>query len=145
MACQGPMEILLVEDNPDDLELSLRSLRKHGPACRIRVARDGRAALGMACDREAGNIGVVLLDLRLPGMDGIEVLGELRSGSATRELPVVMMVSSELDRDFLARRGIRPDGFIVKPVSFEKLSGAVRAAGVRCDLCAPAEAARAAA
>lgn len=136
MSFGKPIEILLVEDSPDDLELSLRMLRRHGLVGRVRVARDGEAALGMARrGASASDLGLVLLDSRLPKLDSLDVLRQLKTAPSTRGIPVVMMVSSEQERDFLERQGARTDGYVVKPVAFENLTDAVHALGMCCSVC----------
>jgi two-component system response regulator len=130
-----PIEILLVEDDADDLELSLRTLRKHGLANHVRVARDGAVALDIVADSGTPGLGLVLLDSKLPKRDGIEVLREIRSGATSRRLPVVMMVSSDQEREYLERQGAATDGYVVKPVAFETLSRVVHAIGLVCPLC----------
>jgi CheY-like chemotaxis protein len=129
------IRILLVEDDPDDIELSLRALRKHGIADNTRVARDGADALDLLADADGPGFGLVLLDTRLPRLDGIEVLREIKSKPATRHTPVMMLVSSEQEREFLRRRGVRADGYLVKPVRFDELSGLMHSIGMRCPSC----------
>ena len=124
--------ILLVEDNPDDEELTLRALRKSNIMNEVIVARDGEEAL--AClfgdesftDREADSLpAVVLLDLKLPKVTGIEVLRRIRSTSRTRRLPVVVLTSSKEGRDLNEAYDLGANSYICKPVDFESFSQAI--------------------
>lgn len=127
------VEILLVEDDPDDLELSLMSLREHRVANRIEVARDGVEALEFLFgnDERAGRIPkVVMLDLKLPKVDGLEVLRKIRSDPATRLLPVVVLTSSNEERDRLEGYELGVNSYVRKPVSFEQFSRCVRDLGL---------------
>lgn len=129
--------ILLVEDNPDDEELSLRTLRKSKVANRIVVARDGAQALDyvFAQGRYKGRDDaetplLVLLDLNLPKLSGLEVLRQIRSDERTKLLPVVLLISSKEDQLQLASQTGAADGYAVKPVDFAQLSEAVRQLGL---------------
>jgi len=123
-------EVLIVEDNPDDLELALHALGRGRVANRIAVARDGAEALTYltATDRDLPR--VVLLDVKLPLVDGIEVLRAVRSDPRTRTLPVVMMTSSAEDRDLAACYALGANSYIVKPVDIEQFFGAVQQVGM---------------
>ena len=126
-----PVDILLVEDNPYDLELALHDLRKHRLTSRIEVARDGAEALetvfGTAA-REARSIDespkMILLDSRLPKIDGMDVLGRIKSDPRTRSIPVVMLTSSREEREYVNahRMGGSISSYISKPVSYGQLS-----------------------
>ena len=125
--------ILLVEDNPDDELLMLRALAKNDVAGEVVVARDGVEALdylfaeGSQAGRDAGAVPrIILLDLRLPKLDGLEVLGRLRSDERTRPIPVVVFISSEEDRDLIGNSGLHVSGYVRKPVGFGQYVEAVR-------------------
>jgi CheY-like chemotaxis protein len=114
--------ILLVEDNPMDVDLSLRAFRNRNLANPILVARDGQEALEWIPRWKAGEIQplVVLLDLKLPKMDGLEVLRRIREDPVTRDLPVVVLTSSNAQGDVDEAYALRANSYIVKPVNFEK-------------------------
>jgi len=123
--------ILLVEDNPDDEELTLRALSKAGIANRITVARDGEEALdylfrrGRWAQRPGGLPVVVLLDLKLPKLDGHEVLRAIRSDERTHLLPVVVLTSSDEEDDIVRSYREGANSFVRKPVGSEAFSDAV--------------------
>ncbi len=130
------VEILLVEDNPSDLELALHALKKHHIANRIEVARDGAEALDFlfARGKHAGrNLEngprVILLDLKLPKVDGLEVLQQLKVDERTRNIPVVVLTSSREDRDIVESYRLGVNSYIVKPVDFEQFIKAVQQLG----------------
>jgi two-component system response regulator len=130
------VEILLVEDNPSDVELTLHALRKHNLANRIHVVRDGEEALdflfcrGAYKNRDASiPPKVVLLDLKLPKVDGLEVLRQIRGDERTRVLPVVIMTSSRQERDIVESYKLGINSYIVKPVDFDQFTDAVRQIG----------------
>jgi two-component system response regulator len=130
------VEILLVEDNPSDVELTLHELKKHNLANRIHVVRDGEEALDFLFCRGAyqgrdANIPpkVILLDLKLPKVDGLEVLRQIRRDERTRLLPVVIMTSSREERDVVESYKLGINSYIVKPVDFDQFSEAVRQIG----------------
>ncbi len=131
-AMQSPVEILLVEDNQYDAELTIRALRKRNLANNLIHVRDGQAAIDflLGTDPEAGPPAndlpkVVLLDLKLPKVDGITVLRQLRAHAHTRLLPIVILTSSGEDRDVVESYQLGANSYIVKPVDFEKFSDAV--------------------
>jgi two-component system, response regulator len=131
------VEILLVEDNPDDLDLTLHVFRKHRLANRVEVARDGAEALefvfgtGAWADRRVEDgPKLVLLDLKLPRVDGIEVLRRLKGDPRTRMIPVVMLTSSREERDVVESYRLGVNSYIVKPVDFEQFTEAVRQLGL---------------
>lgn len=129
-------EILIVEDNPLDLEMTLRGLRKAKLANRIEVARDGAEALeflfceGAHAGRRMEDVPqLVLLDLKLPKIDGLEVLARLKADARTRAIPVVMLTSSQEQRDLIESYQLGVNSYIVKPVDFENFVAAVRELG----------------
>jgi CheY-like chemotaxis protein len=126
------VEILAVEDNPEDLELMLRALRKSNLGNRIQVARDGAEALdyifctGPYADRKIDNLPkVVLLDLKLPKVDGLEVLKKIKSDQRTSSIPVVVLTSSKEQSDIVESYRLGVNSYIVKPVNFEGFAEAV--------------------
>ena len=131
------MEILLVEDSPTDRELTLRALEKAKVANRIEIARDGEEALDFLFGRGAfaGRAGdepprLVLLDLKLPKVDGLEVLQRLKEDPKTRPIPVVVLTSSREQCDIVESYNLGVNSYIVKPVEFEGLMAAVRELGM---------------
>lgn len=131
------IEILLVEDNPDDRELALHALRKHKLANAIETVPDGAAALdfiqgrGKYADRaQAPRPRLILLDLKLPKVDGIEVLRQLKSNPATRAIPVVVMTSSREEQDLVRSYELGVNSYVVKPVDFTQFTDAVRQLGL---------------
>ncbi|EXJ16764.1 response regulator [Imhoffiella purpurea] len=130
------VDILLVEDNPNDAELAIRALRKHHLANRLEWVKDGEAALdflfqrGDYADRPARLPRVVLLDLRLPKVDGIEVLEQLRANPQTHDLPVVILTSSKEDRDLIATYRLGVNSFVAKPVAFDDFARTVAELGM---------------
>ncbi len=136
MVNAGAVEILLVEDNPQHVELTLRALRKHHLANHVRVAKDGAEALefifGDEADtnRQIENIPkVILLDLKLPRVDGLEVLRRIKSDERTRMIPVVALTTSEQEPDIAESYRLGVNSYIVKPVSFDKFIEAVSELG----------------
>jgi two-component system response regulator len=128
--------ILLVEDNPNDEALTLRALKKNNIQDRVVVARDGAEALdylfatGPYQDRDPAEVPrVIFLDLKLPKVDGLEVLRRLRADPRTRLLPVVILTSSNEERDLLAGYGSGANSYIRKPVDFTQFSETVRDLG----------------
>jgi CheY-like chemotaxis protein len=126
------VEILLVEDNPDDLELTLRALRKANIANHIHIARDGAEALefvfceGPHASRKIEDTPkMILLDLKLPRVDGLEVLQRLKGDERTRAIPVVVLTSSKEQRDIVESYQLGVNSYIVKPVNFEGFLAAV--------------------
>lgn len=128
--------VLLVEDNPDDLELALNALDRGGLASRIDVARDGAEALDYLFCQDAyadrdqtDQPRLVLLDIKLPLVDGIDVLKAIRTDSRTHSIPVVMLTSSAEDRDLKACYDLGANSYIVKPVDIEQFFTAIRQIG----------------
>jgi len=126
--------ILLVEDNPDDEELTLRVLKTHHIANEVLVARDGVEALDIlygTADTPACRLpSVVLLDLKLPKLDGLEVLRRIRAEPSTTRLPVVIMTTSREERDIVASYELGANSYVQKPVGFEAFAEAVRFLGL---------------
>ena len=125
-------EILLVEDNPNDVELTLHAFRRHKLEELVHVVRDGAEALdyvfrtGTYAERPGNGPKVVLLDLKLPRVDGLEVLRRLRQDPRTRHLPVVVLTSSYDERDVLESYNVGANSYIVKPVDFTQFTEAMR-------------------
>ena len=114
------LSILLVEDNPRDAELTLRAFRKHNLANSVSVAHDGVEALDILFDPDgAERPRVILLDLKLPKLDGLEVLRRLKSDDRTRSIPVVVVTSSNQDPDIKTAYELGANSYVVKPVDFE--------------------------
>jgi len=129
--------ILLVEDNPDDVELTIRALKKNNIANEVVITRDGEEALeyltatGKYADRQQADLPqVVLLDLKLPKVGGIEVLRALRADPRTRLLPVVVLTSSTEEPDIITSYQLGANSYIRKPVDFNQFLEAVRQLGL---------------
>lgn len=129
------VEILLVEDNPNDVMLALHAFKKHNLANKVHVARDGEEALeflfctGAYADRLLDNPRLILLDKKLPLVDGLEVLRQIRANPRTSLIPVVMLTSSAEDRDVIESYQLGVNSYIHKPVDFEQFSDTVRKLG----------------
>jgi CheY-like chemotaxis protein len=128
--------ILLVEDNPRDLELTLAALERCLLANKIIIARDGAEALDYLhfrnafADREIGDPAVVLLDLKLPKVDGLEVLEHIKASPGLRQIPVVMLTSSREERDLVRSYELGVNAFVVKPVDFTEFFKAIQDLGM---------------
>lgn len=129
--------IFLVEDNPDDEALTLRALKKNNIGNRVVVAHDGVEALDFLLGRGSHSGGdlnvmpqVILLDLKLPKVDGLEVLRQLRANERTKYLPVVILTSSNEEQDLLKGYGLGANSYVRKPVDFNQFSDAVRQLGL---------------
>ena len=129
--------IFLVEDNPDDEALTLRALQKNNIGNRVVVAHDGAEALDFLLGRgsQAGGDSnvmpqVILLDLKLPKVDGLEVLRQLRANERTKYLPVVILTSSNEEQDLLRGHGLGANSYVRKPVDFNQFTEAVRQLGL---------------
>jgi two-component system, response regulator len=122
--------IVLVEDNPDDEALTLRALRKNNIANQVVVLRDGAEALDYLLAPDAPTPQLVLLDLKLPRIDGLEVLRRLRNEPRTALLPIVVLTSSTEERDMLESYRRHANSYIRKPVDFEQFIDAVRQLGL---------------
>jgi len=134
---ENSIEILLVEDNPNDEELALHALKKNNLANPIKVVRDGAEALeyifgtGAYAGRDLNPAPkVILLDLKLPKVDGLEVLKRVKSDKRTRSIPVVILTSSRQERDIVESYRLGVNSFITKPVDFEQFTKAVGQLGL---------------
>ena len=131
------IEILLVEDNPRDVEMTLRALRKHNLANNVHVVKDGAEALdfifsrGAYAHRDPNHVPkVVLLDLKLPKVSGLEVLRAIKGDEQTRTIPVVVLTSSQEEKDMVESYRLGVNSYIVKPVDFDKFVEAVGQLGL---------------
>jgi two-component system response regulator len=131
------IEILLVEDNPDDLDMTLRAFRKANLTNRIQTARDGAEALefifcsGAHAARKFDNQPkVILLDLKLPKVDGMEVLRRIKGDARTKAIPIVVLTSSKEEKDVVESYNLGVNSYVVKPVNFEKFAVAVQELGI---------------
>jgi two-component system, response regulator len=129
--------VLLVEDNDDDVQLTLRAFKKHNLANEIHVATDGQAALdflfgtGKHAERARAQLPhVVLLDLKLPRIDGLEVLKQIRANPRTRLLPVVVLTSSKEERDLVESYRLGANSYVRKPVDFQQFTEAAQSLGL---------------
>lgn len=130
-------DILLVEDNPDDVELAMRAFRKNKIANKVVVARDGAEALdylfcrGVFAERKSKEVPrLILLDLKLPKIDGLQVLEKIRSSDATRLTPVVILTSSKEEQDLLQSYRNGANSYVRKPIDFNAFTEAVRNIGL---------------
>lgn len=131
------IEILLVEDSPEDLELTCRALKNANLSNHIQIARDGAEALDFifcegphAARRIEDTPKLILLDLKLPKVDGLEVLQRIKSDPRTRHIPVVVLTSSKEQTDVVKSYALGVNSYIVKPVNFESFSRAVQELGM---------------
>ena len=130
VSARAPNEILLIEDNPHDIEITLLAFRKHKIEGRIQVVRDGEEALdylfctGQYADKDpnAPRPKLILLDLKLPLVDGIEVLRRVKSDPRTRRTPVVVLSSSREDKDVVTSYRLGANSYLVKPLNFEEFN-----------------------
>jgi two-component system, response regulator len=132
----NPVEILIVEDNPNDAELTLRALKKNNLANEVYVAEDGQEALDFIfCKGEfasrsmATPLKVIFLDLKLPKISGLEVLAALKADPRTKKLPVVIITSSKEDPDIHAAYELGANSYVVKPVDFNEFISAMQSTG----------------
>ncbi len=131
------VEILLVEDNPNDVELALHAFKKNNLTNRIEIARDGAEALefifctGRYAHRNISDFPkMILLDLKLPKVDGMEVLKRIKADERTRRIPIVVLTSSREERDVVESYQLGVNSYIVKPVDFEQFTNTVRQLGL---------------
>jgi CheY-like chemotaxis protein len=128
--------ILLVEDDPKDVELTLTALEEYNLANEVVVARDGAEALdylycrGEFADRPSDNPAVLLLDLKLPKVDGLEVLQQIKSDEKLRMVPVVVLTSSREEKDMVASYKLGVNAYVVKPVDFHEFVNAIKELGM---------------
>ncbi|MBK8005532.1 MAG: response regulator [Gemmatimonadetes bacterium] len=122
--------ILLVEDNPDDVELTLRAFRRSRVANDVVVARDGVEAMERLLSQTQPRPALILLDLKLPRVDGFELLRWIREDEVLRVLPVVILTSSKEERDIVQSYTLGANSYIVKPVDFEKFNEVVDQLGM---------------
>lgn len=126
-------QILLVEDNPDDEALTIRALRKNNILNEVAVARDGAEALEYLFPADGAQVpsfALILLDLNLPKVSGLEVLEKIQADERTRMIPVVVLTSSKLDEDVLASYRNGANGYVRKPVRFSEFAETVSTLGV---------------
>ncbi|MEK7469675.1 MAG: response regulator [Planctomycetota bacterium] len=128
----GIVDVLLVEDNPDDAELTIRTLRKHHLANALHHVCDGEEALRYLTGPEAHSPlpGLVILDLKLPKVDGFDVLRALRADPRTKSIPVVVMTSSREDKDLAKCYELGTNSYVVKPIEFGEFAEAVARLGL---------------
>jgi CheY-like chemotaxis protein len=128
--------ILLAEDNPNDVELTMSALQECRLANEVEVVNDGAEALdyiyrrGKYADRANGLPGVLLLDLKMPKVDGLEVLRQVKSDPSLRRMPIVMLTSSREEQDLIRSYDLGVNAFVVKPVDFAQFVEAIRHLGV---------------
>ncbi len=133
---EGLKKILLVEDNPKDLELTLAALDRSQLANEVVTARDGAEALDwLICrgpheGRDSGDPAVVLLDLKLPKIDGLEVLEQIKSSPDLKHIPVVMLTASREESDLVRSYKLGVNAFVVKPVGFQEFFKAIQDVGI---------------
>jgi len=131
------INLLMLEDNPNDAELTMRALKKHHLANKVHLVKDGAEALdfiyaeGEYSERELENQPkVILLDLKLPKVDGLEVLKRLKEDEQTKMIPVVMLTSSKEEEDIVKSYNLGVNSYIVKPVEFDKFMASVEKLGL---------------
>jgi two-component system response regulator len=137
MVTINDVDILMVEDNPHDIELTLRALKKHNLANKVHVVQDGAEALDFIfCTGAYIGQGindkpkVILLDLKLPKVDGLDVLRKIKSDERTKVIPVVVLTSSKEEEDMLTSYNLGANSFITKPVDFDKFAKTVSELGL---------------
>jgi two-component system, response regulator len=126
-----PVEVLLIEDNSEDAELTIRVLKKHNLANNLVHLQDGEAALNFLFAEGNNNIPrLILLDLKMPKVDGIEVLTKIKNDEQKKIIPVVVLTSSKQERDVIESYKLGVNAYVVKPVEFEKFVEAVAQLGL---------------
>jgi two-component system, response regulator len=127
------VEILLVEDNPNDLELAMHAFGRHKLANSVQIARDGQEALDYLLGAEGHEPGprpkLILLDLKLPKVDGVEVLRRVRAQPSMRSVPIVVLTASRDERDLVETYSLGVNSYIVKPIDFDKFVETVQTLG----------------
>jgi len=129
----NPVEIVLIEDNPDHVALTLRALKKNNLTNEVQVLRDGEEALGYLFPNGKATHDtpkVILLDLKLPKVDGVEILRRIRQDPHTKTIPVVVLTTSREDRDLRECYKLGVNSYIVKPVDFQQFTEAVQSLGM---------------
>lgn len=127
------IEILLIEDNPYEAELTIRSLKKHNLANRLKHIDDGEEALEFIYSNDPilpFNPKLILLDLKLPKVDGLDILRRLKSSDSTKSIPVVVLTSSKEEKDIIESYKLGVNSYIVKPVNFESFAQAISELGL---------------
>lgn len=134
---QHEIEILLIEDNPDEAELAIRSLKKHNIVNKLMHLDDGADAMDFIFPKDASaetdfhfNPKLILLDLKLPKVSGLEILSRLKQDPRTKMIPVVVLTSSKEDQDILESYKLGVNAYIVKPVNFETFARAINDLGL---------------
>jgi two-component system, response regulator len=132
-----PVQILIVEDNPNDAELTMRALKKHNLINEVYIAQDGKEALDFIFSEgkfgsrsQARPLKVIFLDLKLPKISGLEVLTRIKSDPQTKKLPVVIVTSSKEDPDIKAAYDLGANGYVVKPVDFNAFVSVMQNTGL---------------
>ena len=123
-------QILFVEDNPDDVDLTLRCFKKNNIVNPVVVAKDGEEALDYLFGQKAFKPAIILLDLKLPKIDGLEVLRRVRADEKTKLLPVVILTSSKEEKDLINGYKCGANSYVRKPVNFEEFASAVQQLGL---------------
>jgi two-component system, response regulator len=126
-----PVEVLLIEDNAEDAELTIRVLQKHNLASNLVHLQDGEAALDFLFAEGSNNLPrLILLDLKMPKVDGMEVLNKIKKDDHKKVIPVVVLTSSKEERDIIESYKLGVNAYVVKPVEFEKFVEAVAQLGL---------------
>lgn len=129
MSAAKPVEILLAEDDANDAEMTIRALKRHNLANVLVRVKDGVEALDFLLNGSSPPPRLILLDVKMPKVDGLEVLRRLRGDARTKDVPVVMLTSSKEDPDVQAAYDLGANSYIVKPVDFQKFQDAVAQIG----------------
>jgi two-component system response regulator len=124
------IDILLIEDDPDDAELTIHALKKHNLANNLLHIDEGEKALRFLYSEDNNHPKLILLDLRMPGVDGIQILRKLKSDPMKCLMPVIVLLSSREGKNYVESFHIKPDAYIVKPVDFKKFFTAIAEIGL---------------
>lgn len=124
------VEILLAEDNPDDAELTIRTLQKHHLANHLMHVTDGQEALDFLYDKNNAMPKLILLDLKMPKVDGLDVLRKIKSDESKRMIPVAVLTSSRQEADIIESYKLGVNAYIVKPVDFDQFANAIKQLGL---------------